>query len=198
MLEGTRNTTRSTKQSIWSNWIDWCHERDLDPVSASVNSVLEYLAGLQAVNFSYSLINIHRSMLSSTLERSGNKPIGQLPYVKQLLKGVFNRNPHRPKYSSTWDVKVGASLLASWGPNNQLNLTQLSRKLTTLLVQLFSEFQGYALFSVSRCPFRTLASRLPSVDQGKLNTVVFCEQFLSANLATHFYARFNAWATTSL
>ena len=141
LLEGTRNTTRSTKQSIWSNWIDWCHERDLDPVSASVNSVLEYLAGLQAVNFSYSLINIHRSMLSSTLERSGNKPIGQLPYVKQLLKGVFNRNPHRPKYSRTWDVKVGASLLASWGPNNQLNLTQLSRKLTTLLVQLFSEFQ---------------------------------------------------------
>jgi integrase len=102
-------------------------------VSASVNSVLDYLAGLQAANFSYSLINIHRSMLSSTLERSGAIPLGQLPVVKQLLKGVFNRNPPRPKYSSTWNVKEVVSMLASWGPNDQLNLTQLSKKLATLL-----------------------------------------------------------------
>ena len=103
-------------------------------MSASVNSVLEYLAGLQAAKFSYSLINIHRSMLSSTLEQSGTIPVGQLPSVRQLLKGVFNRNPPQPKYSSTWDVKMVVSLLASWGPNDQLNLTQLSKKLATLLI----------------------------------------------------------------
>jgi hypothetical protein len=133
LLGGTRNSTRAAFQSAWRGWVGWCREQDLDLVSASVNSMLDYLAGLEAANFSYSLINIHRSMLSSTLERSGAIPMGRLPFVKQLLKGVFNRNPPRPKYFSTWNVKEVVSLLASWGPNDQLNLMQLSKKLATLL-----------------------------------------------------------------
>jgi hypothetical protein len=126
---------RATPHELLSNPLGavWCREQDLDLVSASVNSMLDYLAGLEAANFSYSLINIHRSMLSSTLERSGAIPMGRLPFVKQLLKGVFNRNPPRPKYFSTWNVKEVVSLLASWGPNDQLNLMQLSKKLATLL-----------------------------------------------------------------
>jgi integrase len=189
LLEGTRNTTRSTYQSAWGNWVGWCRKRDLDPVSASVNSVLEYLTGLQAAKFSYSLINIHRSMLSSTLERWGTIPIGQLPYEKQLLKGVFNRNPPRPKYSNTWDVKVVASLLASLGPNYQLNLTQLSKKLATLLAlatflrvsELSSILRQSVSFSDSGVSFSLGRPRkaqrigaLRTISVGKLSDPLLC------------------------
>ena len=189
LLEGTRNTTRSTYRSAWCNWVGWCHERDPDPVSASVNSVLEYLTGLQAANFSYSLVNIHRSMLSSTLERSGTIPIGQLPYVKQLLKGVFNSNPPRPKYSRTWDVKVVASLLASWGQNDQLNLTQLSKKLATLLAlatflivselssilsQSVSFSDSGVSFSLGRPSKAQRSGALRTISVGKLSDPLLC------------------------
>ncbi|KZR96227.1 Uncharacterized protein APZ42_009551, partial [Daphnia magna] len=133
LLDGTRQSTRATYQSAWNNWLGWCLRRDLDPVSVSVNSVLEYLAELHTENCSYSLLNIHRSMLSTTLEQAGSIPVGQLPSVKQLLRGAFNRNPPKPRYSNTWDVSKVVTFLASWGPNDQISRTQLSKKLTTLL-----------------------------------------------------------------
>ena len=88
---------------------------------------------LHAAGYSYSLLNLHRSMLSSTLEQSGTIPVGQLPSVKQLLKGAFNRNPPRPRYDRTRDVSKVVDLIASWGPNESLDLSRLTRKLAMLL-----------------------------------------------------------------
>lgn len=133
LLEGSRRTTRSAYQSAWNHLHSWCLEHGLDSVSADLNPVLEYLTELHAAGYSYSLLNLHRSMLSSTLEQSGTIPVGQLPSVKQLLKGAFNRNPPRPRYDRTWDVSKVVDLIASWGPNESLDLSRLTRKLAMLL-----------------------------------------------------------------
>ena len=62
----------------------------------------------------------------------------------QLLKGIFNSPPPKPRYPSTWDVSKGTSYLESLGPNEHLSSKQLSKKLV-LLVSLNSAKMGSEL-----------------------------------------------------
>jgi len=157
LLAGTRNTTHAAYQSAWASWNNWCLQWDEDPMSASISSILQYLAELHNAGKSYSLLNVHRSMLSSMVEHSGTVPVGQLPAVKQLLKGAYNRNPPKPKYSRTWDVNVVLDYLSALGPNQDLGLPMLSRKLAMLLAlsTLFrvSELSSIVFSSVEFSPF---------------------------------------------
>ena len=58
--------------------------------------------------------------------------MGQHPLVTQLLKGMFNNRPPRPRYSHTWDVASVTKYLASLGNKRLLSLKKLSFKLAML------------------------------------------------------------------
>ena len=62
-------------------------------------------------------------------------PIGEHPLVTRLLKGVYNRRPPQPHYSTTWDVDVVTKHLATitMGLNESLSLKKLSQKLVVLM-----------------------------------------------------------------
>lgn len=59
--------------------------------------------------------------------------LGEHPAVVRLMKGIFNSNPPKPRYTTTWKVETVTTLLQSWGPNRDLDLKTLTRKLTMLL-----------------------------------------------------------------
>ena len=48
-------------------------------------------------------MNTVRSALSQVLHIPTGVPLGELPTVKQFLKGVFQEKPTLPRYSVTWD-----------------------------------------------------------------------------------------------
>lgn len=102
-------------------------------MSPSLSDILEYLSDLCVEEKSYSLINVHRSMLSSTVQPIDGVPVGQLPSVKQLLRACFNRNPPRPHYSATWDIGIVFGYLSSLGPSEDLSHDLLSRELAILI-----------------------------------------------------------------
>lgn len=102
-------------------------------MSSSLNHVLEFLTFLQSSGSSYSAINMHRSMLSSTLDHVGGSEIGRNPLVKQLIKGAYNRNPPKPRYQCTWAVDGVLDYIESLGHNEDLDFRALTRKLVTLL-----------------------------------------------------------------
>lgn len=56
-------------------------------MSSPLGSVLEFLPSIHTEEKAYSTINVHRSMLSSTLPHVDNRPIGQHPLVKSLMSG---------------------------------------------------------------------------------------------------------------
>ena len=60
-------------------------------------------------------------------------PIGQHLLVTRLLKGVYNRRPPQPRYSTTWDVDVVTKHLTAMGSNESLTLKQFSQKLVVLM-----------------------------------------------------------------
>ncbi len=98
-----------------------------------MRSVLSYLTHLQLQGKAYSTINVHRSMLSTTLEPCEGVEMGSHPLVVRLMKGCFNRKPPEPRYSSTWNPDQVLSHASASGSNDALELSVLSAKVCTLL-----------------------------------------------------------------
>ena len=88
----------------------------------------QFEAGLE-----YRALNVYHSGLSATHPHIEGYNVGEHPLVVQLLRGIFNSRPPTPRYTYTWDVSTVKSYLESLGPNEQLSLKHLSRKLAFLL-----------------------------------------------------------------
>ena len=68
--------------------------------------------------------------------------------TRQLLRGCYNSNPPRPKYSSTWDPSTVISFITSLEGNESLPLSVLTGKVVVLLA-LATLFRVSDLFSIS-------------------------------------------------
>ena len=133
LLAGNRTSTLATYESAWNNWNNWCAEEHQNPMSNDLRVILSFLTSLHVKGKSYSTINIHRSMLSMTLKAIDNVAIGQHPMVLNFMKGCYNLNPPRPRYSAMWDVQVVLNFMREAGNNSILNLSIITKKLATLL-----------------------------------------------------------------
>ena len=133
LISATRNSTEKTYESSWKRWCSWCDKRKTDPISASLNSILSFLADCFDEGLQYRSLNVLRSALSSTHPKIDGYPVGQHPYVLNLMKGILNIRPPKPQYSYTWDVRQVTEYVEKVGNNSSLSLKQLSLKLATLL-----------------------------------------------------------------
>ena len=99
LLSATRENINSAYQSAWNHWCNWCHAREVDPLSGVVREILEFLAFYFGSGASYNSVNIARSMLSSTLNLIGTGPVdaGRHPLVTQLLKAIHQTKPPEPR-----------------------------------------------------------------------------------------------------
>ncbi|KZS01794.1 Uncharacterized protein APZ42_001440 [Daphnia magna] len=68
-----------------------------------------------------------------TLEPIDGKKVGDHPLVVQLLKGCYNFKPPNPRYDSMWDPDMVLRHFSSLGPNSDLPLAVLSKKLVMIL-----------------------------------------------------------------
>ena len=78
----------------WQRWSSWCFSRKIDPVSAGLNFVLEFLFNLFSEGLEYRTINGYRSAISAYHEEAEGILIGQHPKGCQLLSGYSIRDLH--------------------------------------------------------------------------------------------------------
>ena len=128
-----RSSTESAYSSAWRQWDSWCLTRNIDPLSAPLNSILEFLLEQFNMGKQYRTINTLRSAISMTHDEVDGTRIGQHPLVSRFLKGVFNNRPPAPRYSSTWDVDVVLNYIMNLPHNEQLSFQCLSHKLAMLM-----------------------------------------------------------------
>ena len=133
LLAAWRRNTTSAYSSAWSKWVGWCGERKINPISVSLNVILEFLKDQFKDGKAYRTINVYRSALSAVLPEIDANSVGAHPLVCQLLKGIFHLRPPEPKYSNTWSVSQVLTYIKSLGNNEGLSLKLLSLKLVTLL-----------------------------------------------------------------
>ena len=116
----------------------FCSERGFDPISPSVNNVLEFLLQLYKKCLSYSSINTHRSALSCFITID-NCDVGQHPVVCRFMKGIYQLRPTQSRYRYIWHVDVVLDYLRSLSDNKSLSLKMLSLKTVTLCALISSQ-----------------------------------------------------------
>ena len=115
LVSAWRNQTSSSYESAWRLWCSWCRQQEVDPFSASVQHVTNFLASLFADGKEYRTIYVYRSSLSMTLPKVEGLNVGQHPLVCQLMKGILQKKPPLPRYSATWNVSKVLTFIKSWG-----------------------------------------------------------------------------------
>ena len=89
----------------------------------------------------YSCLNTAWSAISPVLSLQSGTPVGTHPLVVRFMKGVFEKRPSLPRYSSTWDVNIVLTYLKSLPANVDISLKELTHKLTSFLVILSGQRQ---------------------------------------------------------
>ena len=117
-------------------WHDLCGREETNYLLQDVTSVLNFFTELYLKGCQYSSITLARSALVSVVTLRGYATLSDHPLIKRFIKGAFHLRLLKPKYSSIWDPNI---LLRYWQKiedNSQLNLLELSKKVTTFLVLL--------------------------------------------------------------
>ena len=86
----------------------------------------------------YRSLNCYHSAHSSALIPVHGFQAGQHPLVSCLMKGIFNSRPPEPRYSQTWNISLALDYITTLGPNKDLSLKLLLRKLATLLALILT------------------------------------------------------------
>ena len=128
-----RKSTAKSYNCAWNLWTGWCHQRLIDPISAPLKDIIQFLTDQFHAGKQYSTLNTYRSTISSAHPPIDGVLVGKHPIVSRFMQGVFNSRPPCPKYSSTWDVDRVINYLHSLGPSENLSLKNLSMKLVVLM-----------------------------------------------------------------
>ena len=112
----------------------FCTEKHADPMSSSINMILDFLATLFNSGIGYTA----RSALSSFLMLNEQVSVGNNTLVKRFMRGIFLLKPSLPRYNFTWDVSIFLNYLQTLS-NDSLTLKQMTLKLCALLSLLTAQ-----------------------------------------------------------
>ena len=96
----------------------------------------------------YRSVCTHASTIIEYHHLVSDRPVGIHPYITEVLRGIFLKNPPIPKYQSTWNVDVLLEHLASQHPPECLSLRDLTTK-TLSLVKLSTNTRTSSLLLIS-------------------------------------------------
>ena len=137
LLKSWRASTRLQYGPHIKNWLSFCMCREANPFQPSVTLLLDYLFSefQKETGRTYSSMNTIRSAISAVADING-QPAGQHPLVVRFMKAVFQERPSFPRSHTTWDPHLVLDYIIALGPDEDLTLIQLSRKLAILMLLL--------------------------------------------------------------
>jgi hypothetical protein len=132
-IQAWRPGTQASYKSAWGKWSSWCDSRQIDPIHAPLEFVIEFLTSLYHDNKQYRTINTYRSAISIGHALIDGLKIGQHPHIITHMRAIFNLRTPTPRYQESWNVDTVLNYLKSLGDNENLSIKLLTLKLTTLL-----------------------------------------------------------------
>ncbi|XP_049871510.1 uncharacterized protein LOC126370598 [Pectinophora gossypiella] len=129
MLASLSDSSVRQYDTCLRKWYQFCNAHNFNVFEASIPNVIYFLTKLFEAGAQYGTLNSCRSALSLIL----GVHVGNDDRMKRFFKGVFKLRTPLPKYNVTWDTSTVLDTLATWYPNENLNLDKLSKKISTLL-----------------------------------------------------------------
>lgn len=130
-----RKGTQKDYVAKFEKYNSWCNTKQIDPYSATLNQVADFLSYLFDQGLQYRTIAGYRSMLSAILPPVHNISVGQHPHIVRLIKGVFNSRPPKRKLLPEWDLEIVLQALEQkpFEPLDQVDIKFLTYKTAFLL-----------------------------------------------------------------
>ena len=133
VIESWRGNTNAAYNSAWRKWHSWCCRRSINPVSATVASIVEFLTDQFDLGLQYRTINTMRSSISTTHPGIEGTAVGSHPLVSRLMRGMFNCRPPMPRYDRSWNIGTMIDFFTNHYKSASLTVLQLAKKAATLL-----------------------------------------------------------------
>ena len=111
---------------------------------------MSFLNDLNRNSHTYGQINTACSALSAVIETSNNVSFGKQPSVKRFMKGIYQTKPSFPKYTYVWDVNKVFNFFRTLPTVKNLNLKQLTLKLSMLIMLLSGGQRSQTLHCLKR------------------------------------------------
>ena len=92
-LAAWRPGTNAVYNSTWKKWHSWCLARESDSFRPALADITSFLSDYFNEGLEYRTLNSYCSALSGVLPPMDGFPVGQIPLVVRLLKGVQNLRP---------------------------------------------------------------------------------------------------------
>ena len=133
VIESWRGNTNAAYNSAWRKWHSWCCRRGINPVSATVASIMEFLTDQFDLELQYRTINTMQSSISTTHPGIEGTAVGSHPLVSRLMRGMFNCRPPMPRYDRSWNIGTVIDFFTNHYKSASLTVLQLAKKAATLL-----------------------------------------------------------------
>ena len=141
---GKRPSTYRVYDSCLAHYSRWCTSRSLDPCSAPVQHVAEFLSDLAKITkpnpLSYNTIIGYRTAIGAIHTGfPGGVTVSNHPALHSVMKGIFNSKATTSRLKPVWDLPkvLGHLSQAPYAPMARASLRNLSVK-TAFLIQLAS------------------------------------------------------------
>ena len=106
VFKSRRTSTQKVYDTKWIVYTRWCHRKKVNPVSAPLTVIADFLIYLLSEKVYQSIIKGYRSMISNTLKfKTGNR-IGSNPVLSELIRSFELQCPVQrsltPKWGLSW------------------------------------------------------------------------------------------------
>ena len=138
-MAAKRASTRRVYGGRWDAYAKWCTERELQPVQAAVEQVLEFLQSLADKSLSVNTIRGYITAISARhvkIDEDGvAKSISDLAVVQTWVKGLSMLHPAPKGRVPSWDLQVVLSALKKppFYPLEEASLKHLTHRTAFLL-----------------------------------------------------------------
>ena len=78
----------------------------MDACTPDINTVLSFMHGMYINGCLYSGLCAAHGALSSIVTIKGYTKLLEHPFISHYLKGIYNRHPLLPKYTSIWGISL--------------------------------------------------------------------------------------------
>ena len=131
-----RSSTRTTYDSRLQYYFKWCSSNKIDPTTASLGKIAEFLVHLFDKNLALSTIRGYRSAISA-IHRGfeDGLTVGSSTHLSRLMKSLFLSRPPQKKLSPSWSLSrvLRALSKAPFEPMHSSPLANLTTKTTFLI-----------------------------------------------------------------
>ncbi|WAR30575.1 hypothetical protein MAR_033117 [Mya arenaria] len=129
IMASWRKTTQKQYSTYINRWIQFCREREIDPLQTPIEYCIEFQTELYDSGLSYETLNTARIYV----KKQDGYNVGSHPLVIRFLSGVYNLRPTKPKYKRDMGCVKSSVLFENSTPARQLSLKMLSYKLVMLI-----------------------------------------------------------------